>query len=256
MMSKTAVLVGLVGLASGVHAAINVGVVWGGSPNMTGAGVRDQLNDNTWGYGFNAVILNPGDVDTLAECQAYDCLIFGDAGYNDDGYTPQMFSAVKQYLQGGGGVVTTGFYIYSNGGQGGTDIDFITPANITNYYTYHGNAAVSIVNGGHPVTQGVSNFGPSGFAAEHPNAGGDGGATLLANIDGSGGVYADDTMGGRSVYLGMAYLAAAGYGPANLRSGDADHLFENAVGWASSVPTPASGALLGLGGLVAARRRR
>src|SRR6185295_5007644 len=79
---------------------------------------------------------------------------------------------------------------------------------------------------------GVASFGNSTYV-EYPALGVDAGSTVLATANGAPEVVIREIANGRSVYLGPLYAGDVfNYPNANLRSGPADRLLEQAVIWA------------------------
>ncbi len=251
-----------------VHAApIKVGVIYGGT--ATGTELAAQLNDDTH-FDFTATTLNASAADTLAELSAFDAVIIGDSGNNNNGYTAAMFSALKGYMQNGGGIVSTGWFNFAAdfmSGQKLLDANYVSPIDLTEgSYNFASNGAVvDIINAAHDITNGISDF---AFTSNHIEFETqlDAGAIKLAGIVGisNANTVAYQDLVGRSVYLGGQYLANTGYNVSGLRSGVQDQLLEQAVAWAANgsrpepIPEPAPLALLGLGllGFGIARKRR
>lgn len=244
-------------LVSAAHAGgIRVGVIGGGT--MTHADAAAQLNDNTW-FTFNASAIGAGDADTLAELMQYDVVVLGDSGNRNNGYTEQMFAALRQYLDAGGGIVTVGWYNFATDvytGQQALDADYITPFADAGYQFTSGNPTINIL-GSHAITDGINSFQISPNLTERAGAL-DANATLLGSVDGvadSVAIAYQDQLAGRSVYLGGLYLAQSSYGVDGLRSGVEDRLFEQAVAWAA-IPSPGALALLAVASLAGQGRRR
>ncbi len=252
-MRKLLLAVGLFLLCvSQVQAGVSVAVVGGGDASYNE--LAAQLNDDTY-YDFTATAVSVWQVDTLAELASYDVVVLGDSGHSDNGYSSQMYSAMRSFLDAGGGIVTAGWYSYGTdllSGQAKVDADYITPIADINYNFYSGSSLVSISNDTHDITDGISDYSYRGSHMEF-STGIDSGAHTLGTIGSSSSaviVYQDLT--GRSVYLGGLYMASTEYRNSGLRSGVEDQLLEQAVFWASeaSTPTvPAPGAVLlaGLG---------
>ena len=240
---------------------IQVGVIGGGS--SSGSDVVNQLNDDTF-FDFNASLLTSSDADSLIELTTFDVLVLGESGSRDTGYTSAMYSAIRGFLENGGGVVTTGWFNYLTdplSGQAALDADFISPFLDSRYQFARNGATVSINNGSHDITAGISDF---QFSANHHElaSGVDIDAYSLATVDGLTAIAAQELVG-RSVYLGGLYMASSNYNTTGLRSGIEDQLLEQAVYWASSntqgnvqtVPEPSTLAVFTLGLLGLASRK-
>ncbi|MEM6372431.1 MAG: PEP-CTERM sorting domain-containing protein [Pseudomonadota bacterium] len=266
-----ALLGSLVGLALGIapaaYAATSVAVISGGTNSATGAAA--QLNDDTY-HDFTATVISVSDAESLTTLQGYDAIVIGDSGFRNNGWTAAMFASLRSYFDGGGGIVSAGWYSYGTdilSGQAAIDAEYITPIDDGPYnFATSGTLGITDVN---PITADVSNFSITSCCFETAPLGVDVGATAFATINGQvAGAYQDTN--GRSVYLGPIYMAAASNSSyvatvASLRSGEGDQLFEQAVFWAADgsvappVPLPSSFtfALAGIAGLGwAARRKR
>jgi hypothetical protein len=251
---------------------ISVGVIDGLSGTSSSSLVAAQLNDDTF-FDFSASVISTIQADTLAELLAYDVVVLGGSGNSTSEYSSATLAAVRSFLEAGHGVVTAGWYIFSvigTTGQAESDADAITPIVNTPNNVFSNGGSLHITNTSSPITQGVSDIPVSGCCIEVGHQI-DVGATLLGHTTGTvfgGGApnapaLVSSDADGRSVYLGLLYMANVSYGNGGLRSGNADRLFEQAVAWAAdaqpvSVPEPASLALFGAGllSLAALRRRR
>ncbi|HNN82512.1 MAG TPA: tandem-95 repeat protein, partial [Accumulibacter sp.] len=222
--------VGYLGASGSSEGSIRVAVLNSGAANQ----VVNQLNDDTW-FNFIATSVTYTQIDTVAELAAYDVVMLGDSN-TSHGQIAAIAPALRQWVEAGGGVVGTGWLIYSAGATTGVpvaDIDAIIPVDTTIGYAYQTNASLlDLTVGDHPVSAGVSDFAP-GYYVEYSSTV-DAGASVLANSVGSAGtqpaVVVGDIGAGRGVYLGPLYMISA-YG--QLASGDADRLLEQAVAWAA-----------------------
>ncbi|MEW5770787.1 MAG: Ig-like domain-containing protein [Pseudomonadota bacterium] len=231
--TMTEVLGGVGG--SGVAGSLNVAVVSTGSGGGYDAGllaIVSQLNDDTW-FDFNATLVAPTGVDTLAELSAYDAVVIGGSG-NFSNQFATFAPVLRAYVEGGGGLVTTGWGVYASGGLSGqTDIDFdaVVPVS-TAGYSYFGSGTVT-PTGTHAIVAGVSAF-STGVYIEFPSSGKDTDASALAMV-GSTTVAAVKDLGlGHSAYLGPIYSGSDGYNTSDLRTGAADRLLEQAVAWVAN----------------------
>ena len=224
-ISQTGDVLGALG-SSGSGQAIRVAVLNSGSAG----GVVNQLNDDSF-FNFTASSVSYTQIDTLAELASYDVVMLGDSN------TPhsQLLSiapVLRQWVEAGGGLVGTGWLIYSVGAATGTsieDINAIVPVDTSTYYTYNYGPTVTITDGTHPVTAGVTNFATIDYV-EYPSNGVDAGATVLGTANGQPAIVVSSVGSGRSAYLGPTYLG----GGSGFNTGAPDRLLEQAVAWAAS----------------------
>ena len=238
---------------------INVGVISGGQ--ATGNDVVNQLNDDTF-FDFNASLLSSVNADSLVELSAFDVLILGDSGHNDNGYTPAMYSAVRSFLEAGGGVVTTGWFNYATdplSGQSAIDAEFISPMKDDGYQYTSSGSTIVVSTTPHEILNGISDYQVT--SNHHELAlGVDNGAVVLGTHNGKVALAAQSNIG-RSVYLGGQYMASTSYNVSSLRSGTADQLLEQSVNWAANsssvqdVPEPSTLAIFALGMIGLASRQ-
>ena len=229
--------------------AINVAVV-GGADVQTGfEATVDQLNNDTH-FDFNATLVPPTAVDTVAKLNNYDVVVIGSAHTTasmSDSF-PIFSAALRDWVQAGGGVVATGWTIDGVRLGVGTereDLDAILGIDLAGGGESPPRPQVlTIAMTSHPITDGVSGFAIDADSnVEVPiNNTPDDGATVIANISAGGstrlgGVVFEVGTGGRSVYLGPLYMAdAVFYDTGDLRTGEPDQLLEQAVAWAANVP--------------------
>ncbi len=224
--------------------AIRVAVVGGGTAsNNTGfQAIVAQLNDDTF-FNFNAVLVSPTDVDTVAELNAYDVVVIGGSGEGSSsvGQFAVYQSALRTWVEAGGGVVMTGWGVWQSGPttpppSSHPDINAIIPVNTDAFYTFQNGGSLNISATPHPVTAGVSGFSlVGGDFIESSSGGTDLGATVLGtDASGDAAVVVGSPVNGRSVYLGPIYAGMTPfYNNSELRLGNADHLLENALAWAA-----------------------
>jgi hypothetical protein len=240
--------------------AINVAVVGtGGLSNDTGfQAIVNQLNDDTH-FDFSAILVSASQVDSLAELNAYDVVVIGNNGSftNGDPFDNAAFtSALRGWVETGGGVVATGWTVGGAGTTTGTpiaDINAIIPVNTSGAQAFQGGGATVSPNAtSHPVTAGVTPFTiSSGNYVEFPGTAPltDPGSTTLATTNAQPSVVVGNPGTGRAVYLGPIYSGVATfYNNAELRTGSADRLLEQAVAWAANSTTPTGTELVTNGG--------
>ena len=219
-------------------ATLNVAVVGNGLGGASEAGYAAtvaQLNDSTT-FDITATLVTPSDVDTAGELAAYDAVLIGDDGDAHASFATYA-SALRAYVEGGGGLVTVGWAIYANAVTGqNSDIDAIVPVNAFNIDQEPQAPQTVTVDVTHPVTVGVTSASiadagnylslPSSSLG-HPQV--DAGATSLASRGTDAAVVVANVSLGRSAYLPFIYTGKAFYNTTELRSGAADQLLEQAV---------------------------
>ncbi|NUM33998.1 MAG: choice-of-anchor D domain-containing protein [Candidatus Brocadiae bacterium] len=218
-------------------APIRVGVVdstgqGGGQQTVT------QLNDDTY-FDFSATLITPNDADTLAELNNYDVVIIGGSGSGNSGWTSAMASTLRTWVEGGGGLLGTGWYIHERNSKAAdikSNLGAIIPGDANVGYSYTSSATLNFT-GSHPITQGLSSFAPGANYVEVNTATLPSGSTVLGytNSTSNKALMVRDSIGagqGRSAYLGVLYLASvSGYSTTPLKSGSADRLLEQTVAW-------------------------
>ncbi|MBL8338184.1 MAG: Ig-like domain-containing protein, partial [Rhodoferax sp.] len=205
--------------------SIRVAVVNSGSAGN----VVNQLNNDTW-FNFTASSVNLSQIDTLAELASYDVVMLGDSNTSHT-QLQSVAPVLRQWVEAGGGVVGTGWLIYSIGASTGTpiaDLDAIFPVQTSPGYNYTSGMQLVVTDAGHPITSGVDSFFVSDYV-EFSSLGIDPGATVLATVSGQASVVVGNAGSGRSAYLGPTYMGGGG----SLFNGMADKLLEQAVAWAA-----------------------
>jgi hypothetical protein len=240
-----------------------------GSGGGGGAATVAQLNDDTF-FDFNATLVSAADIDTAGELAAYNVVVLGGSGYNDADWTAAMSSALRTWVEAGGGAVFTGWgnYDVRTGEPTAADMEALfSGQNIPSVNEYVDSAGViDVLIPAHPIVTGITNFAPGADYLEVNRFAPEGDDTVLAAIVGAASdisIAVKETVGsgGRTVYLGPIYLAStSGYSTTTLRSGDSDRLLEQAVGWAAdasplilgAIPTVSTYGMLILSMLIAA----
>ena len=197
-------------------------------------GIVDQLNDHTY-TNFTATLITPTQADTLQELQQYDAVVVGGARYYGDQFSTYA-SALREYVEAGGGLVTTGWAIFSAqylSGQARTDFDTVVPVNLSGSSDAYVYGSTFVPVGTNPILDGVPTFYVDSYT-QYPNGSPqlDPGATLLGTVNGYVAAAAANIGAGRTVYLGPIYAGyTSGWNTAALRTGNADRLLEQAVAW-------------------------
>ena len=229
-------------LALPAQAQIRVAVEQGPSASGTADDVVAQLNDSEV-FDFEAVKVSGTQIDTLDELNAFDVVIIGDSGSNDDDHAT-FASTLAQWVEQGGNVVSTAWIIYSTNGtsQPALDIDKVVPMKTTASYIFTRTETVSILDDTHPITRGLSDYDLTGGTGSDPcclessSAGADDDALVLATWGPPNTAHPLVAVGqygaGNIVYLGHVYMAGTRYDVTDLRSGPADQLLEQAVAYA------------------------
>lgn len=207
----------------------------------------NQLNDDTY-FDFSATLVNPADIATAGQLSAYDVVVMGGSGFTTLGGYDTFAAALQTWVEGGGGVVMTGWGIFANISSSvatTSQLNAILPVVLDNSYDFQGSPPFTITPNAtvHPVTAGVTPFSDGSNDIEFPPAGFEGSSIILADetTTATSVVAVRQPLSGRSVYLGELYTAVVGhYNNTGLRSGMADRLLEQAVAWASN---PVAGTL-------------
>ena len=177
------------------------------------------------------------DIDTVAEIDQYDVVVFGGPEFECGWDWATFDSQLEPYVQGGGGLVVTGwgaYYMQLNPrSESYPGLEVVLPF-VKGTSTATG-GTVTVVTG-HPITDGLSDF--TNPDADNYGAGPRPGATVLTQRSGTTDGAAWQFGSGRAVYLGPIYLANwSFYGNEPLldcSTPDAQELFLRAVEWAGA----------------------
>ena len=224
-------------------AGIKVAVV-GGTRSIVDA-AAEQLTDST-AFKFAATALLVSEIaDWTSAFATYDVVVIGDSGFDFAYAGSPIFSALKSFVDLGGGVVSTGVYakaLFSTGYGGlGSDADYITPVSVsaTGYFLYVApNSTITISDSTHQIAGSIKTYAAQGY---HEVAlAKDADANILAtDATGRVAIAYDDDVGlghGRTVYLGSVHMGADSiFGGDKTRTEDSavDQIFERAVAWAA-----------------------
>ncbi len=213
--------------------------VIGGSSNATEDDATDQLNDSSV-FNFTATAFNASDYSTAGAWSTvladYAAVVIGGSGYGDGEYADyNLYPALADFVDNGGGVVTNGWYGHSLSSAFPylSEALYISPASSPGYFVGNEGESITVLDSTHPITDGIASY--TGSASYNPVLKHlDSAATVLATMPG-GTAIAYETVGeANTVFLSGMYLGNDGlYSIANLRSGGEDQLFEQAVNWAA-----------------------
>ena len=234
-------------IATSASAAVRVAVITDAG-NDSALQAAAQLNDDTF-FDFTATVVTPDQVDTAAELDAYDVVVFGDSGTMTSTWTDVMSLALVDFVNAGHGVVSTGWADYAIVTSSTKDValDSVMPIsavdpNSNNRFCPGPNITLTVSGPPHPVTAGIVSFVDDSTDMEisplPPDAAN---GTVLATANAMSctdpvrNVVVVGNLGpGRIVYLGPLYMANVSYQNTGLRSGTPDRLFEQAVNWAAT----------------------
>ncbi|MHC4305970.1 MAG: hypothetical protein ACYSW2_16045, partial [Planctomycetota bacterium] len=209
------------------------------SSNEGAIKVANALNDDTH-FDFDAVIVGGTDIDTNDELNQYDVVVIGDGGDPGQDDLDIFASALRTWVENGGGVVGLGWIIYEAGETTGPpvpEIDVVVPVNTFDFYNFFAGATQVITDDSHPVTQGVTDFIVNGCCIEYPSAPQvDPGAVVLGTTNGEPTIVVfEGPSNGKSVYLGPAYSGGNVYST-DMYGPSGDRLLEQAVAWVAVPP--------------------
>jgi len=220
--------------------AVRVAVVGGSTSTYIDAAA--QLNTHNPGLAIvaTAMLVNPSatKADWAATFAAYDVVVIGENGTTTFDYDgSQIFAALRDFVNAGGGVVTTGWFAgkiaaYSDPAVG-ADADYVSPAAPWPDSPYVASGtAITVSDPANPIAGGITGYSAQGL---HEVAGAtDASATVLATDPGGHAAIAyDEVMLGRTVFLGSLHMATAAFNPDATRTGPVDQIFEQAVVWAA-----------------------
>jgi type 1 glutamine amidotransferase len=203
--------------------------------------------------GYETAIVNGTDIDTLAELNNYDVVVIGGSGHYNDTDFSVFQSALKEWVQNGGGVVATGWILYEMDAEGvvGGDLDQILP--VSPPYDFGISNNITMISENNSITQGIDPF-PYDYVEFPYSHVADPGATVLGFTISNGSMNATTPaipmpvvaswsyVLGKTVYLGPTYLADFGsfYNNQGLYTDvDAVRLLLNSVEWvAGRTPKP------------------
>ena len=239
--------------------AIDVAVVERAGGGLGGgAAVVAQLNDDTF-FDFTATLVDPSGVDSAAELANYDVVVLGGSGLGIDPiWSTAMANALKDFVEGGGGVLMTGWGLWNSGSGGPANaaaaaiLNTFVPGDLENGYSFFSSCcfpgtSIVLTDLSHPITEGLpdsvfygygcclefnsDDLQPGDVSLGTPSKQFSGPANALIYRENIG------AGNGRSVYLGALHLASVTHFPSvqsGLRSGPGDQLLEQALAWLGS----------------------
>jgi len=239
--------------------AIDVAVVErAGGGYGGGAAVVAQLNDDTF-FDFTATLVDPSGVDSAAELASYDAVVLGGSGLgNDPIWSTAMANALKVFVEGGGGVLMTGWGQYNSFSAGLANaapaaiLDTFVPGDLDSAYSFFlsccfPGTSIVLTDLSHPITEGLPDSFSYGFGCcleynSHLLQPGDVSLGIPSRqFSGSANalIYRENigVGNGRSVYLGAPHLGSVSAYLSvqpGLRSGPGDQLLEQALAWLGS----------------------
>jgi hypothetical protein len=197
---------------------------------------------------FNVTIVNGSSIDTVEELNNFDVAVIGDSGLHDNDFSVFQ-SALKEWVQNGGGVVATGWTIdgmYTTGITG-QELDQILPVSPQYDFEMFGNVTM-VSEESDSMTQGVDPFPIYDYVEFPASHEADSGATVLGVTLSTGStnfttpapmpVVVSWSYGlGKTVYLGPIYFGDfQTYGNNGLYTDvDAVRLLLNSVEWAAGM---------------------
>ena len=235
----------IAGTVGGGGGPIRVAVI--GGPSGTFGAAAGQLNDetnNSFDLDATAIEMNAAltKSDWTAMFAAYDVVVIGENGTVVSDYDgSQIFAALRDFVDAGGGVVTTGWFAGEIAAYTSTatqaDADYISPSAPFGESLYVGSGSTITFDPSllpHPIAGDFLNYTAQSL---HEVAGAvDGSATVLATNDAGLAAIAYDEVGpngGLTVFLGSLHMGNAAYALDGIRIGAADQIFEQAVAWAA-----------------------
>jgi VCBS repeat-containing protein len=239
----TSVVNVLVTGAEDAPARIGVAVIGGDA--STYADAAGQLDFTK----FDAFAISSGKyADAVAwstELDKYDVVVLGGSGTSPgtDYTQTSLFEALEQFVDGGGGVVTTGWFAQTLSSNIAWDsstlvrADYITPISRAGFSYVGLNAEITVSDPTHAIVSGLAAYPYQSNAQYHVLAlalDEDVGAINLATGSGGTAIAYDEFVGhGRTAYIGGTYMASGDYSPETTRAGVSDQILEQAVTWAA-----------------------
>ena len=221
-LSLTGAMLGSLGRTDDGYISVGVhGPYWNGDG---AAGVVNQLYDGLSGFQFSANAVEGSYLDDVNVLNQFDTFVLGDStdSFDLQGLMPSLLS----YVEGGGGLVMTGWALQNASGLTGesaTDFAALSPVDTTSFTDVPNLFVTPDANVDNPIVDGVGPFVASNaeIAAAIPDA-----TVLARSADGSPVVVSRQVGLGRVIYLAPAY---AGASDSSLTNGSADLLLQQSI---------------------------
>lgn len=245
------VVCGACSLSLPAAAQYRVAVVTAGQGSSQEA--ADQLNDDTF-FDFTATLVTPDDIDTALELMAFDVVVWGDSGHDDAAWTLELATAVKTWSEtNGGGVVSTSWVPYALDDNAiDLAMDDLTPIDgapdEVDFWCSPPDGSTPLevtVTNAHPIVDGLTSISTTSSFVNYSPLTPDGtNVTIIGEIanpvscNSTAATYPAIVAGelgtGLVAYVGFLYQASTTtYSIDDVRNGDRDQLFEQAVHWAA-----------------------
>jgi hypothetical protein len=212
---------------------LDVGLAAGPGSCLTTNGPFNVLQTVLQNRGHTATFVQASAIDTLPEITAFDVIVLTGPGdpCSIEQYA-QYDAVIASYVQGGGGLVGSGWLLYSSYLSSSPNIVAMIPTILAS--NYQSGPGIATPVGNHPITVGLSQFNWNQWL---PWGGGTktGATTLLtANSNNVGAAWQQGA--GRAVYLGPMFVEGYNaYDNENLLNGtqfNSVELFARAIEWA------------------------
>lgn len=194
--------------------------------------------------GWYDSIVTGTDIDSVSKLAAYDVVVTGDNGHNDNDFRTYQ-SALRDWVQSGGGFVGLGWIVYGVYRDSAWQMDSIMAVGCSGDYGFLTSGQVRVTDTTNPVTRDVDDFDIHSHG-EYANAGLRAGAVMLGDYTADSGEASIAVLkvgAGRSAYLGPIYFGTfQGYSNEPYYDDtNAMRLLKQAIEWAATKPTGISG---------------
>ena len=195
--------------------------------------IASQLDDDTF-FDFDVYAVTATDIDTIEELNQYDVVVLNDGtNFRNEG---QLFgSALRQWVEAGGGLITTGnVWTFPDDEPAESDFDAVVPTDVAGFTDFTNRVDVTVLDPNHPITIGIPDFNTEDLESDSfLNVSKDkvvdpGAVSLIEDDDGNSHLIAGEFgQGGRSVWMAFDLFNM------EVPGGTLDRLQEQAVAWAA-----------------------